>query len=65
VPTGSPAATAGIEPGDVITKLGSTTIAAAALDSTLPHDHAPGEAVTVTIVRAGRTLTPTAKLTER
>jgi S1-C subfamily serine protease len=51
---GSPAAAAGIQPGDIITAIGSTTIDGEhPLDAVLAQS-APGDTVTLSILRDGQ-----------
>jgi S1-C subfamily serine protease len=65
VTPGSPAAKAGIEPGDVITAIDATAVAS--VDDLLDviATHGPGEKVTVTLKRGSRRLELTATLAER
>ena len=57
VAPGSPAAHAGIRPGDVITRLGSTKITSVTDLVTATSSHKPGDRVTVTITRSGKQTT--------
>ena len=69
VERGSPAATAGVQPGDVITGMGGKRVAslpelAQALNG-LPAEHDPGDKVRVLVVRGSRHLALTATLAPR
>ncbi|GAA2745290.1 trypsin-like peptidase domain-containing protein [Kitasatospora cinereorecta] len=57
VTDGGPAATAGLQPGDVITKVGDTEVTDVASLSTALASLSPGNTVTVTYVRDGQTKT--------
>lgn len=57
VVAGSPAASAGLKAGDVITKVDSATIASANDLTAAISAHAPSDKVTVTLTRAGATKT--------
>jgi putative serine protease PepD len=54
VSAGSPAATAGIQPGDVIVAVDGRSVAGAGSLSTLVGNHQVGDVVKVTIVRGGQ-----------
>ena len=58
----SPAARAGIEAGDLITRVGTRTVSGAATLAAAVRSHRPGESVSLTLVRDGRTLTLKAAL---
>ena len=62
VTAGGPAAAAGIQPGDVITKLGGTVIASSSQLSEVLATMQPGQKVPVTFVRDGSTRTVTVTL---
>jgi S1-C subfamily serine protease len=57
VTSGGPAASAGLQPGDVITKLGDTTITTVSELTTALASLQPGNQVTVTYQREGQTKT--------
>ena len=57
VVSGSPAASAGLEAGDVITKIDGTTIASADDLTAVIGAHSPNDKVTLTLTRAGATKT--------
>lgn len=59
---GSPAAKAGVHEGDIITKVDNSTIAAGKSLASLLSQHAPGDKVTLTILRGGKTITVQATL---
>jgi serine protease Do len=62
----APAARAGIERGDIITRIDDTPIKQGGDLRRILRDRRPGENVRVTVVRAGAaTTTVTARLTER
>lgn len=65
VPAGSPAARAGLQPGDVILKIGDIDISDSQpyLNALIPHR--PGETVKLTVDRDGQTLVLDATLGER
>jgi S1-C subfamily serine protease len=64
VTSGSPAAKAGIHPGDVVTAVdGKKIVSAAALGGAI-REHKPGDAVTIELDRKGETVTITATLAE-
>jgi putative serine protease PepD len=62
VQPGSPADNAGLRAGDVVTKLGDTTIGNASDLQQAVRDHKPGDTVTLSVVRGGNTQTLKAKL---
>lgn len=57
IAAGSPAAAAGLQSGDVITKVNDTTIGEAGSLSTLIGEYKPGDKVTLTYLRNGQTHT--------
>lgn len=59
---GSPAANAGLREGDIITKVDNNTIAAGKSLASLLSQHAPGDKVTLTVLRGGKTITVQATL---
>ena len=61
----SPAARAGLRPGDVIVAVGDQTVSGAASLSRLVGDHAPGSQVELTVVRDGDERTVVATLGRR
>ena len=65
VSSGSAAATAGLEVGDVITKVDTTAIASPDELGTIIAEHAPGDTVKVTFERGGTATTVTATLGTR
>ena len=65
VPKGSPADDAGIQKGDVITKVGDYTLNADTTFSEALFNYKPGDKVDVEINRAGKTETVTVTLGER
>jgi S1-C subfamily serine protease len=62
VEPGSPAATAGIQARDIITRVGAQAVNQTYTLSQVIAEHAPGERVAVTLWRNGRTLTVHVKL---
>lgn len=62
VVSGSPADQAGLKAGDIITKINSQTIDSNHSLTSVVADHKPGDKVTLTIVRNGKTQTLTATL---
>lgn len=60
----SPAAVAGIRPGDLITRIGSTPITSAGDFQRELRSRAPGSTVTATVLRPGGTLQVTVRLGE-
>jgi putative serine protease PepD len=62
VTAGGPAAKAGIQPGDVITKLGDTTVSSSSQLSEVLATMQPGQKVQVSYVRDGSTKTTTVTL---
>jgi putative serine protease PepD len=62
---GTPAAKAGLKSGDVVTKLDGKTISSASDLSSVINGHKPGDSLSVTYVRGGKTLTATLTLTAR
>ena len=62
---GTPAAKAGLKSGDVVTKLDGKTITNASDLSSVINGHKPGDSLSVTYVRGGKTLTATLTLTAR
>ena len=65
VTSGGPAASAGLQPGDVITELGGKAVADSASLSGLVDGHKPGDQVQVKISRNGSTKTLNVKLGQR
>ena len=65
VRAGSPAATAGLKAGDVITAVNGTTIANASQLTGIVSEHQPGDKLRLTIHRNGATLTVEATLGTR
>ena len=65
VKAGSPAETAGVVPGDVITALDGAPVASMSALVARLRTHAPGERVVLTVRRAGATLDVTATLAEK
>lgn len=61
----SPAATAGLLDGDIVIAVDGNTVDGAAGLVAAIRDREPGDAVEITVIRAGRTLTVTATLAER
>lgn len=57
VMAGSPADKAGVQPGDIITKIDGTAIDAGTSITSVISKHKVGDTVTLTIVRGGKTLT--------
>lgn len=64
VVSGSPADKAGLQKGDVITKVNDDTVGQSAGLSTLLAQYTPGTTVTLTVVRDGKTLDLKATLTQ-
>jgi len=62
VVSGGPADKAGVEPGDVITEVDGTAINQTTSLTSLLDKHKPGDKVTLTIVRDGKTITKTVTL---
>ena len=62
---GTPAAEAGLQPGDRIVKIGDNIILSMAGFEALLEKTKPDESIQITIVRQGQTLTKTVKLTRR
>jgi serine protease Do len=62
VVAGSPAAKAGLKSGDIITKVGSQAIDSTHSLTSLIANYKPGDKVTLTIVRSGKTQTLSATL---
>ncbi len=62
---GEPADEAGIEAGDVVTAVGSTAVESSGDLLSALRDHAPGEAVELTVVRNGEERTLDVRLGER
>src|SRR4051794_40532772 len=62
---GGPAATGGLQVGDVITSLGGKTVDDSSALSGLVDEHKPGDSVAVQITRKGSTKTLTIKLGQR
>jgi serine protease Do len=60
--SGSPAADAGVQPGDIITKINDTAIDESHSVTSVLGKHKVGDKVTLTIVRGGKTITKTATL---
>jgi putative serine protease PepD len=65
VTPGSPADSAGVQQGDVITKIDGTTVTTADQLSTIVHGHKAGDKVKLTISRGGDTTTVTVTLGTR
>ncbi|MGH9036745.1 MAG: PDZ domain-containing protein, partial [Acidimicrobiia bacterium] len=57
VEAGSPAATAGLQAGDLLTHVAGNAVAGAAELAGVVSDHEPGETVDVSVLRAGQPLT--------
>jgi putative serine protease PepD len=57
VEAGSPAATAGLQAGDLLTHVAGKAVAGAAELAGVVADHQPGETVDVSVIRAGQPLT--------
>ena len=64
VAAGSPAAAAGLKSGDIIVKVGDTTIGKAGGLSSIVGMYKPGDTVTVTYIRGGQTHTTEVTFTE-
>lgn len=62
VVSGSPAANAGLQAGDVITKIDTTRLTTNYGLSTALNKYQPGDKVSLTVVRDGKTMTISAKL---
>jgi len=62
VAAGSPAADAGLQAGDVITKVDDTAVAQPSALAAAVQDHAPGDAVTITYTRNGASATAKVRL---
>lgn len=60
--SGSPAEKAGLQAGDIITKVNGDSTSQAQSLTTLLNKHQPGDNVKLTVVRGGKTLTITATL---
>jgi putative serine protease PepD len=65
VRAGTPAAGAGLRAGDVITAIGSTQIASASQLRAAINAHRPGDAVSITYTRGGKSHTVSVKLVSR
>ena len=65
VTAGGPAAGAGIQPGDVITALGTARSPTSVAFVTALRSHGPGDVVTITVVRGTSTITPELTLVEQ
>jgi putative serine protease PepD len=65
VRSGSPAATAGLQTGDVITAIDGSPIADANALTAVVSEHQPGETLQITVQRNGSTVKVTAKLGTR
>ncbi|MBQ8156957.1 trypsin-like peptidase domain-containing protein [Candidatus Saccharibacteria bacterium] len=63
VADGGPAAKAGIEDGDIITKVGDIEVGSAGSISTLIGEYMPGDSIELTYIRGDKTYSTTAKLT--
>ncbi len=59
---GSPAASAGLQQNDIITAVGSTKIDQSHSLTSLLDKHQPGERITLTVLRSGKTITINATL---
>lgn len=57
VVSGGPAAAAGIQPGDIITKINNDTVTAQQGLTSLINKYQPGDKISVTLIRSGKTLT--------
>ncbi|MDQ1375793.1 MAG: hypothetical protein QOJ09_3131 [Actinomycetota bacterium] len=62
VVTGSPADNAGLQPGDVVTKVDGTSVASSSDMVAAIRTHKVGDTITITWTRNGHTMTGTAKL---
>jgi putative serine protease PepD len=62
---GTPAASAGLKAGDVITEVGGTNVDSADALSQAIDSHQPGETVTLHVTRGGKSLTVQVKLASR
>jgi putative serine protease PepD len=65
VRAGTPAAGAGLRAGDVITAIDSTQIASASQLRAAINAHRPGDAVSITYTRGGKSHTVSVKLVTR
>jgi membrane-associated protease RseP (regulator of RpoE activity) len=65
VRAGSPAANAGLQQGDVVTKIGDTNVSNATQLENAVHSHKPGDDVSVTYTRNGNSATVTVHLGNR
>jgi putative serine protease PepD len=65
VNSGGPAASAGLQAGDVVTSLGGKAVSNSSALSSLVNEHKPGDTVTVTLTRDGQSKTLQVKLGER
>jgi S1-C subfamily serine protease len=65
VSSGSGAETAGLQPGDVITQIDSTTIASADDVGTVISSHKPGDKITIHVLRNNQPVTVSATLGSR
>jgi serine protease Do len=64
VVSGSPADKAGIQDKDIITKVGGITVGDAGGVSSLVAEYAPGDTITLTVLRGGNTMTINVTLSE-
>jgi S1-C subfamily serine protease len=62
VDPGSPGAQAGLQPGDVITKIDNTPLKLESDLAVIVNRHKPGDKITLTVVRGNQTLNPTLTL---
>ena len=62
---GGPAATAGLQSGDVITRIGDVDVTSMSGLVVALRDHQPGETVTVTYVRGGQPTTVNVVLAQK
>ena len=65
VPSSGPAADAGIQPGDVITKVGDYELTAQTTFSEALFNYKPGDTIDVTVVRDGKDMTVKVTLGDR
>jgi putative serine protease PepD len=65
VTSGGPAASAGLQAGDVVTSIGGKAVSNSSALSSLVDEHKPGDSVTLTVTRDGQRKTLQVKLGER
>jgi putative serine protease PepD len=65
VTSGGPAASAGLQPGDVITSLGGEAVSNSSALSSLVDEHKPGDTVALTVTRDGQRKTLDVTLAQR